>query len=124
MLTGSLSVSTGWLVFVLGLAGAAALVPLGAALLRRALPRARRAPLVVEPVAFGGSPRAQRSPRQAIRLHRSVLTSTFMAALAVGALALVLAIDALGAIGAGTALVFVGPTLLVALHGRRRSERP
>ncbi len=114
----------GWLCF-LGLLGlAVAAIPLAASAIRRGLPAAQRRPLMVEPIAFGHSPRAQGSPRQPVRMHRTLLAAAF---LALPSLLLLLGAPAFRSRGVAAlegALALVLPCLLVTLHARRRSQRP
>lgn len=98
-------------------------VPTLAWILRACLPD--RAPVsscrAIEPIAFGVSQKARRSPRHAVLLHRGLMGSFFMA---IVALALVPAATALGDLGPRmipAALAFALPTLVVSLHARRRS---
>ena len=67
-----------WLAFVGLLAVAVVAIPLAATLVRRALPAERRARIALEPIAFGHSPRAQRSPRQPVRMHRTLLATALL----------------------------------------------
>ncbi len=117
-------VALAWLCF-LGLLGLAlCTIPAAAWLVRRGLPAQARRPIVVEPIAFGHSPRAQRSPRQGVRLHRTLLAS---ALLALPALVLLLGAGTLRRAGLDAvpaALALVLPSLLVTLHARRRSANP
>jgi len=122
------SVPIAWVGFVglLGLLLAA--LPLSAALLRRALPAPRRAPIELEPALFGHSPLAQRSPRQSVRMHRTLLATAFLALpgllVLVGVAPLRDGPSERGIAGVERALALVVPTLLVSLHARRRSPRP
>lgn len=110
---------------LLGLLGAALVaIPVAAAIARRGLSAAARGRLTVEPIAFGHSPRVQRSPRQPVRLHRTLLATAF---LALPALVLLLGVSALRRDGIAAlegALALVLPILLVTLHARRRSTTP
>lgn len=110
-----------WLVFVGLLALALAAIPLSAFLVRRALPAPLRRPIPLEPIVFGHSPRAQRSPRHPIRMHRTLLAA---ALLAPPALIVLLGVgvvrrDGLAAIEGALSLCL--PILLVTIHARRRS---
>ncbi|MEZ4332485.1 MAG: hypothetical protein R3F35_12060 [Myxococcota bacterium] len=110
-----------WLVFVGLLALALVAIPLAAALLRRALPASLRRPIPLDPIAFGHSPHAQRSPRHPIRMHRTLLAA---ALLTLPALIVLLAVgvvrrDGLAAIEGALSLCL--PILLVTIHARRRS---
>lgn len=114
----------GWLCFLVLLGLALALIPLAAAAIRRALPAAARRPVPVEPIAFGHSPRVQGSPRQPVRMHRTLLAA---AVLALPALLLLLGAPAFPGLGVAAlegALALALPCLLVTLHARRRSPRP
>lgn len=103
---------------------AATLVPLTAWVLRRRLPRDRRAALRrLEPVTFGNSQKARRSPRHAILLHRGLMSSFFMALVALFLVPAAASLTKLGAAAIPTALAFVLPTLLVTIHARRQSAR-
>jgi hypothetical protein len=109
-------------IFVTSVVLAAWLVPLLAAALRAGLPEARRRLRALEPVAFGSSQKARRSPRHAVLLHRGLLGSFFMALVA---LALLPAATRLGTLGLSlipVALAFALPALLVTLHARRRGQ--
>lgn len=111
----------GWLVFVGLLALALVAIPTAAALVRRALPAELRAPIPVPPIAFGHSPRAQRSPRHPVRMHRTLLAS---ALLVLPALIVLLGVGVLARDGVAAvegALALCLPILLVTLHARRRS---
>jgi len=109
--------------FVALLLGLTASVPLIAGLLRRRLPVRPDSTRALEPVSFGSSQRAHRSPRHAVLLHRGLMGAVFMALVA---LFLVPAAAALGTLGARVipaAIAFALPMLLVTLHARRRSTR-
>jgi len=117
-------VAIAWLAFLGLLAGALVAIPAASWVVRRGLSRAARARVPVEPIAFGHSPRAQRSPRQPVRLHRTLLAT---ALLTLPALLLLLGVGALRREGIGAlegALALVLPSLLVTLHARRRSPSP
>ena len=120
----SSEVALAWLVFV-GLLGVAMVaIPFAAALIRRALPAERRARVSLEPITFGHSPLAQRSPRQPVRMHRTLVAT---ALLVLPALLVLLGVgvlhrDGLAAVEGALALVL--PILLVSLHARRRSMSP
>lgn len=114
------------LLFVGLLIGAAAMVPLLAALLRSRLrsgPTHRRS-RVLPQARYGFSPRSRPSPRHAVLLHRGLLGSVFMALLALFLIPAAAALPELGVSLLPVAFTFVLPTLLVTLHTRRRSERP
>lgn len=113
-----------WATFVGLLAVALVAIPVAAALVRRALPAERRAPIALLPLAFGHSPRAQRSPRQSIRMHRTLLATSL---LALPALLILLGVGVLhrdGVLAVEGALAVALPGLLVSLHARRRSAHP
>jgi hypothetical protein len=120
----SVEVALAWLCF-LGLLGLALIaIPVVAWLVRRGLPAEARRRVVVEPIAFGHSPLAQRSPRQPVRMHRTLLATAF---LALPALVLLLGVGSLRRAGIDAvegALALVLPSLLVTLHARRRSTTP
>jgi hypothetical protein len=120
----SFEVALAWLCFVGLLALALVAIPVAAALVRLGLPKSRRVPLSVEPIAFGHSPLAQRSPRQPVRHHRTLLAT---ALLALPALLLLLGVEAIrseGVAAVRSALALLLPALLVTLHARRRSANP
>jgi len=109
-------------VFVISALLALSAAPLLGAALRSRLPRGRRPAHRLEPVVFGVSQKARRSPRHAVLLHRGLLSSFFMALVA---LALLPAATRLGEIGLPVipvALAFALPSLLVTLHARRRGR--
>lgn len=110
-----------WLVFVGLLALALVAIPTTAALVRRFLPEDLRARVSVPPIAFGHSPRAQRSPRHPVRMHRTLLASALLVLPAVLVLlgVGVVARDGLAAVEGALALCL--PILLVTLHARRWS---
>lgn len=110
-----------WLAFVGLLALALVAIPTTAALVRRFLPPDERTPLPVPPIHFGHSPRAQRSPRHPVRMHRTLLASALLVLPAVIVLlgVGVLARDGVAAVEGALALCL--PILLVTLHARRRS---
>lgn len=111
-----------WLVFVVFLMASAAVVPLGAWLLRRGLPPECRVPIRLDPVVFGTSQKALRSPRQAVLQHRTLMTAVFVAVLVVCLLPGMVALRRLGIPGLQVAIGLVLPTLLVALHAHQRGE--
>lgn len=113
----------GWLVFAVLLATATAVIPCLAWALRRRLPVAARNPILLEPVDFGRSQLARRSPRHAVLLHRTLMLAAFIAVLAVVLLPAVAGLRARGAAGLELAIALVFPTLLVALHARQREAR-
>lgn len=110
------------IVFVASLLLLPLAVPALASLLRAGLPEARRRPVAVEPVAFGVSQKARRSPRHAVLLYRGLMGSFFTALVA---LALLPVATRLGEVGLGLipiALAFALPSLFVSLHARGRSR--
>lgn len=117
-------VAIAWLCFFGLLAGALVAIPALAWVVRLGLPARARTRAPVEPIPFGQSPRAQRSPRQPVRMHRTLLAT---ALLTLPALLLLLGVGALrreGIAGLEGALALVLPSLLVTLHARRRSTSP
>ena len=110
-----------WLVFTALLVAASSAVPFLARCLRRRLPAVRRAPIPLEPVVFGHSPKARRSPRHAVRPHRTVMTTGFIAVLSLVVLTGIAALQTLGVAGLQVAIGLALPTLLVALHARQRN---
>jgi hypothetical protein len=109
--------------FVGLLVAAAILVPVVASGVRRGLPDRRRGALLLEPVCFGSSQKARRSPRHAVLLHRGLVGSFFMALVALLLVPAAASLSVLGVAAIPTAMAFVIPTLLVTLHARRRSSR-
>ena len=110
------------IVFVASLVLLPFVVPVLAKGLRAGLPEARRRPLEIEPVEFGVSQKARRSPRHAVLLYRGLMGSFFTALVAI---ALLPATTRLGELGLGvipTAIAFALPSLLVSLHARSRSR--
>ncbi len=117
-------VALAWLCFVALLALALVAIPIVAALVRLGLSGSGRSLRSVEPIAFGHSPHAQRSPRQPVRLHRTLLAT---ALLALPALLLLLGVGVIrddGVAAVRNALALVLPMLVVTLHARRRSTNP
>lgn len=117
-------VALAWLCFVALLALALVAIPVAAALVRLGLPGSERSLRPVEPIAFGHSPHAQRSPRQPVRLHRTLLAT---ALLTLPALLLLLGVGVIRGAGVAavrSALALVLPMLVVTLHARRRSTHP
>lgn len=117
-------VALAWLCFVALLALALVAIPVAAGLVRLGLPRSARLLRSVEPIAFSHSPHAQRSPRQPVRLHRTLLAT---ALLALPALLLLLGVGVIrgeGVAAVRSALALVLPALVVTLHARRRSANP
>ena len=126
MLAESLSMSgssslLAWLVFVALVVASAAVIPLAAWVLRRGLPPTRRDSIPLEPVRFGISQKTRRSPRHAVLLHRTLLTTALIAVLGCFLLPGIVAIRGLGVSGLQVTIGLVLPTLLVALHARQRT---
>ncbi len=137
MLAESLSTATSlaWLVFTAGILSAVLLLPMAVWLVRRGLPsdamsaaeddssasERRDGAIVLEPVTFGLSLRARRSPRHAVQQYRTLLAGIFSTLLAGVAWPGLVALPALGAPGLQVAMAFALPTLLVVLHARRRA---
>ena len=118
--------ATGWLVFLALAAVSVGLAPALAGALGRTLPRretSRDSGTLSAAVEAGVAPQSRRSPRHAVRRHRGLVGSFFVALIA---LFLLLVLGALGELGLSVVpatVAFVLPTLLVILHARRRSER-
>jgi hypothetical protein len=118
--------ATGWLVFLALAAVSVGLAPALAGALRRALPRragSRHGESPLASLESGIAPQSRRSPRHAVRRHRGLVGSFFLALIA---LFLLIVLGALGELGLSVipaTVAFVLPTLLVILHARRRSER-
>ncbi len=110
-----------WWVFVTLILASAAAIPLVAWGLRRRLPPSRRVPIPLEAVVFGSSQKARRSPRHAILQHRTLMTTSFVAVLALFLLPGLVALRGLGVPGLQVAIGLVVPTLLVALHAHQRN---
>jgi hypothetical protein len=110
-----------WIVFVALVVLGAAAIPFLARLLRRGLHASRRDSVPLEPVVFGYSPRARRSPRHAVRQHRTLMTTGFIAVLSLVVLTGIAALQSLGVSGLQVAIALVLPSLLVALHARQRN---
>lgn len=91
--------------------------------MRRSLPPAPRLDAVLEPLAFGVSPRVRRAPRHAVSLHRALMTNGLVIGLGLVWLLFAATGRELGVGGLVTAVLFGAPTVLVALHARRRSGR-
>ena len=115
------STALAWFVFVASVALSAGAIPLVAWALRRRLPSARRRPIPLEAVVFGVSPKTRRSSRHAILQHRLLMTRGLVAVLALFLLPGIIALRGLGVAGLQVAVALVVPTLLVALHARRRN---
>ena len=97
-------------------------VPALAALVRSQVPLRPGAAPIVEPIAFGTSQKARRSPRHAVLLHRGLMGSFFMALIALAIVPAAASLSSLGVAAIPEALAFALPTLLVTLHARRRSS--
>lgn len=97
-------------------------VPALAALVRSQVPVRPGASLVVEAITFGTSQKARRSPRHAVLSHRGLLGSFFMALVALSIIPAAASLSSLGVATIPAALAIALPTLLVTLHGRRRSS--
>lgn len=126
MLAESLSLSDSspllaWLFFIALIVASAASIPLAAWFLRRRLPEVRRGAVPLEQVSFGSSPKSQRSPRHSVLQHRTLMTTAFIAVLALFLLPGIVAIRVLGVPGLQVGFGLVLPTLLVVLHARKRS---
>lgn len=111
---------TGWLTFVALVLVGAGSVPLVAAMLRRRLPERPGLRRDVPPLQFGQSPKTRRSPRHAVAAHRTFLTGTTMTGISLVLISFVAALRDLDLSGLLIAIAFVAPTLIVALHSRRR----
>lgn len=109
--------------FILAVLIGLLVAPLAAMTLRLRLPvRAHReAPAAREPINFGGSQKARRSPRHAVLLHRGLMGAVFMALVALTLVPAAVSLRTLGTRVIPIALAFALPTLLVTLHARRRS---
>jgi hypothetical protein len=112
-----------WLVFLSLVLASAAAIPLLAAILRSRIPEARRERAPLAPVVFGTSLKTRRSPRHAVLQHRTVMTTGFIAVLALFAICGIAALRGLGISGLQVAIALVLPTLLVALHARQRNPQ-
>jgi len=110
-----------WLAFVGLVVATTASVPLVAWLVRRRLPSARRVSIPLEPVVFGVSQKALRSPRHAVLPHRPLLMTVLVAVLAMFVLPGIVALRGLGVAGLQVTIALVLPTLVVALHARQRN---
>lgn len=111
-----------WL-FVLSVLLLSAALPALAGLVRRRLPIRSDALRLLEPVSFGSSQKAQRSPRHAVLLHRGLMGALFMALVALFLMPAAAALTTLGTGVIPAAIAFALPMLLVTLHARRRSTR-
>ena len=78
--------------------------------------------VALEPVTFGDSQKVRRSPRHAVRLHRTLVTTVLVCALAILILPGVLVLRTLGISGLQVAIGLVLPTFVVALYSRRRDS--
>lgn len=116
--------ATGWLVLLFIVASASVWPAVLAAILRRRLSPDPRLERTLDPVAFGHSPRVLRAPRHAVSAHRSLVTSVCVIGLGLVLMAWAAASRSLGSGGLVVAILFVLPTLLVALHARRRTGPP
>jgi hypothetical protein len=112
-----------WFVFLSLVLASAAAIPLFASILRSRLPAARRERVLLEPVVFGTSQKPRRSPRHAVLQHRTVMTTGFIAVLALLVVCGIVALRELGVSGLQVAIGLVLPTLLVALHARQRNPQ-
>jgi hypothetical protein len=110
----------GWLVFVALVVAGASVLPLIAALMRRQLPDRQRNRREVPPLKLGQSPKTRRSPRHAVAAHRTFLTGTSMTAISLVLIPFVSALGILDVAGLLVAIAFVLPSLIVAMHSRRR----
>lgn len=113
----------GWLVFVALVMAGASVLPFFAFLLRRQLPDRRRHRRDVPPLRLGQSPKTRRSPRHAVAAHRTFLTGTSMTAISLVLIPFVGALAILDVFGLLVAIAFVLPSLVVAVHSRRRDVR-
>lgn len=113
----------GWLAFVALVIAGASFVPSLAALLRRQLPDRRSSRRRVPPLRHGDSAKTRRSPRHAVGAHRTFLTGTTMTGISLILIPFVGAHAVLDLSGLLVAVAFVGPSLVVALHSRRRDSR-
>jgi len=111
----------GWLALVVLVFVGASLIPLAARLLHRGLPESRREPIELSPIVFGYSPQARRSPRHAVRQHRTLMMTGFILVLSLVVLTGIAALQQLGLPGLQVAIGLALPTLLVALHARQRN---
>lgn len=110
------------IVFITSLLLLSASLPALASVLRTRLPAARRHPVELEPVEFGVTQKARRSPRHAVLLHRGLMASFFTALVA---LLLLPASARLADVGVGLipiALAVALPSMWVSLHARSRSR--
>ena len=110
----------GWVVFVGLVLSAASFVPLVTWVLRRRLPDRRRAIRRLPPLRLGRSERTRRSPRQAVGAHRTFLTGTMMTGISLMLIPFASALGELNRTGLLVAIAFVVPSLVVAVHSRRR----
>jgi hypothetical protein len=113
----------GWLAFVVLILGSAGIIPLVGLWLRRRLPDRRGLPRAVPPLRLGDSPKTRRSPRHAVAAHRTFLTGISLTGISLVLLPFVAALGVLDLSGLLVAIAFVGPSLLIALHSRRRNPR-
>ena len=75
----------------------------------------------LEPVRFGISQETRRSPRHAVLLHRTLLTTALIAVLGCFLLPGIVAIRGLGVSGLQVTIGLVLPTRLGAFHARQRT---
>ena len=110
----------GWLAFVSLVMVGASVVPLVANILRRRLPERRNLRARVPSLRLGRSPNTRRSPRHAVAAHRTFLTGTTMTGISLVLIPFVGALGDLDLSGLLVAFAFAAPSLVVALHSRRR----
>lgn len=115
-------IALAWTVFVALLGSALVAGPIGAWVLRRQLPTERRGRRVVPELVFSHSPRAQRSPRLPVRMHRTLLATALLALPALIVLLSVGVLERDGTAAVEGALALALPGLLVSLHARRRTS--
>jgi len=113
----------GWLAFIVLVMAGASIVPLVANLLRRRLPDRRSPRRRVPPLSLGQSPKTRRSPRHAVAAHRTFLAGTTMTGISLVLIPFVGALSELDVSGLLVAFAFAAPSLVVALHSRRRDFR-
>jgi hypothetical protein len=113
----------GWLAFVSLVIVGASIVPLVASFLRRRLPERRNLPGRVSPLRLGQSQKTRRSPRHAVAAHRTFLAGTTMTGISLVLIPFVGALSELDVSGLLVAFAFAAPSLVVALHSRRRDFR-
>lgn len=113
----------GWLAFVVLVMVGASIVPLMANLLRRGLPDRGKLRRRVPALRLGQSPKTRRSPRHAVAAHRTFLTGTTMTGISLVLIPFVGALSDLDVSGLLVAFAFAAPSLIVAMHSRRRDVR-